>query len=173
MVEEDRSKLMRSHPNRFKRTGCHRTQPIKPVGSKPEGRHSQHCYLRGIIPCDLRPFLHFSPNGGRSLTGGCSSPVCNTACCIWNGQVENGALSRFNHTAVLTHDPLKIRFGPSSSTTRPKWLVFDFDHIALRPQKRGCLLRIGGEDERVKARPRIPLEKDRRDRGPPTEQWNC
>ena len=29
----------------------------------------------------------------------------------------------------------------------------------------------GGADERVKARPRIPLEKDQRDRGPPPEQW--
>ena len=28
-------------------------------------------------------------------------------------------------------------------------------------------------DERVKARPRIPPEKDRRDRGPPPEQWKC
>ena len=26
---------------------------------------------------------------------------------------------------------------------------------------------------RVKARPRIPPEKDRRDRGPPPEQWKC
>ena len=32
---------------------------------------------------------------------------------------------------------------------------------------------VGGEDERVKARPRIPPEKDRRDRGPPPEQWKC
>ena len=55
------------------------------------------------------------------------------------------------------------------------------DQFALRPQKRGGLLRTGtgcggggaGEDERVKARPRIPLEKDRRDRGPPPEQWRC
>ena len=34
----------------------------------------------------------------------------------------------------------------------------------------------GGEgrgDERVKARPRMPPEKDRRDRGPPPEQWKC
>ena len=31
----------------------------------------------------------------------------------------------------------------------------------------------GGEDERMKARPRIPPEKDRRDRGPPPEQWKC
>ena len=48
------------------------------------------------------------------------------------------------------------------------------DHFALRPQKRGGLLGTGtgGEgDERVKARPRIPPEKDRRDRGPPPEQW--
>ena len=54
----------------------------------------------------------------------------------------------------------------------------DLDHVALRPQKRGCLLGtgtgVGGvgrgwgwEDERVKARPRIPPEKDRGDRGPP------
>ena len=32
----------------------------------------------------------------------------------------------------------------------------------------------GGEDDkRMKARPRILLEKDRRDRGPPPEQWKC
>ena len=32
----------------------------------------------------------------------------------------------------------------------------------------------GEGDERVKAaRPRIPPEKDRRDRGPPPEQWKC
>ena len=31
----------------------------------------------------------------------------------------------------------------------------------------------GGGDERVKARPRIPPEKDRRHRGPPSEQWKC
>ena len=49
-------------------------------------------------------------------------------------------------------------------------------HFALRPRKRGVLLGTGtgGEgDERVKARPRIPPEKDRRDRGPPPEQWQC
>ena len=47
------------------------------------------------------------------------------------------------------------------------------DHFALRPQKRGCLLGMGtGErgGERMKARPRIPPEKDRRDRGQPPEQ---
>ena len=31
----------------------------------------------------------------------------------------------------------------------------------------------GAGDERVNARPRIPPEKDRRDRGPPPEQWKC
>ena len=31
----------------------------------------------------------------------------------------------------------------------------------------------GGGDERVKARPQIPPEKYRRDRGPPPEQWKC
>ena len=30
-----------------------------------------------------------------------------------------------------------------------------------------------GEDERVKARPRIPPKRDWRDRGPPPEQWKC
>ena len=52
----------------------------------------------------------------------------------------------------------------------------DLGHVAVRPQKRGCLLGTGTEGEegeRVKARPRIPPEKDRRDRGPPPEQWKC
>ena len=56
-------------------------------------------------------------------------------------------------------------------------LRLDLDHIALRPQKLGCLYRDGDreeeEGERVKARPRMPPEKDRRDRGPPPEQWKC
>ena len=54
------------------------------------------------------------------------------------------------------------------------------DHFALRPQNRGGLLGTGTAgrggregDERVKARPRIPPEKDRRDRGPPPQQWKC
>ena len=49
-------------------------------------------------------------------------------------------------------------------------------HFALRPQKRDGLLGTGTEwegDERVKAQPRKPPEKDRRDRGPPPEQWKC
>ena len=47
-------------------------------------------------------------------------------------------------------------------------MMIMIDHFALRPQERGCLLGTGTEwegDERVKARPRIPPERDRRDRG--------
>ena len=47
--------------------------------------------------------------------------------------------------------------------------------VALRPRRRDGLLGTGTEwerDDRVKARPRKPPEKDRRDRGPP-EQWKC
>ena len=54
------------------------------------------------------------------------------------------------------------------------------DHFGLCPQKQGCFLGTGTggggggrEDERLKARPRISPEKDRRDRGPPPEQWKC
>ena len=49
------------------------------------------------------------------------------------------------------------------TSTEARWLIRDGD--------------VGGGgrggDERVKARPRIPPEKDRRDRGPPPEQWQC
>ena len=55
--------------------------------------------------------------------------------------------------------------------------VFIFFFIAaLRPRKRDGLLATGTEwerDDRVKARPRKPPEKDRRDRGPPPEQCKC
>ena len=46
----------------------------------------------------------------------------------------------------------------------------------LRPRRRDGLLGTGTEwegDDRVKARPRKPSEKDRRDRGPPLAQWKC
>ena len=54
--------------------------------------------------------------------------------------------------------------------------VFLCFYVALRPRKRDGLLGTGTEwegDERVKARPRKPPEKDRRDRGPPPEEWQC
>ena len=71
--------------------------------------------------------------------------------------------------AVLTHDPLKIRFGPSSSTTRPKWLVFDFDHIALRPTEARLLIKDwgGGREsegstaDTARKRPERPWTADR------------
>ena len=47
---------------------------------------------------------------------------------------------------------------------------------ALRPRRRDGLLGTGTEwegDDRLKARPRKPPEKDQRDRGPPPEQWKC
>ena len=48
--------------------------------------------------------------------------------------------------------------------------------VALRPRRRDGLLGTGTEwegDDSVKARPRKAPEKDRRDRGPPPEQWKC
>ena len=48
------------------------------------------------------------------------------------------------------------------TSTEARWLIRDGD--------RGRGWR---GDERVKARLRIPPEKDRRDRGPPAEQWKC
>ena len=54
--------------------------------------------------------------------------------------------------------------------------VFLFFHASLRPRRRDDLLGTGTQwegDERVKARPRKQSEKDRRDRGPPPEQWKC
>ena len=50
------------------------------------------------------------------------------------------------------------------TSTEARWLIRDGD---------GGWGGGGEEDERVKARPRIPPEKDRRDRGPPPEQWKC
>ena len=51
-----------------------------------------------------------------------------------------------------------------------------FFRVALRPRRRDGLLGTGTEwkgDDRVKARPRKPSEKDRRDRGSPPEQLKC
>ena len=47
------------------------------------------------------------------------------------------------------------------TSTEARWLIRDRDKVGE------------GGDERVKARPRIPPEKDRRDRGPQPEQWKC
>ena len=64
-----------------------------------------------------------------------------------------------------------ISTGSPQSTVLSPILCF---HVALRPRRQNGLLGAGTEwegDDRVKARPRKPPEKDRRDRGPPPEQW--
>ena len=63
-----------------------------------------YCYLWVTFPCDLRPFIHFSPNSRWSLAGRSSSSIWNTSCCIWKGQVETDALSCFSRMALLTHN---------------------------------------------------------------------
>ena len=40
------------------------------------------------------------PNGGRPLVGGSCSSVRNLVCCIWNGQLETDALSRYIRTTM-------------------------------------------------------------------------
>ena len=73
----------------------------------------------------------------------------------------------FSWTHFELHKEVMVRTGMSDPVRV---------HFALRPQKRDGLLGTGkgGEgDERVKTRPQIPPEKDRRDRGPPPEQWKC
>ena len=67
-------------------------------------RIQPYYYLRVTSPCDLRPFIHFSPNSRWSLAGRSSSSIWNIACCIWKGQVETDAPSGFNRTALLTHN---------------------------------------------------------------------
>ena len=59
-------------------------------------------------------------------------------------------------------------YGPFCFTsTEARWLIRDGDGDGVVGGGGG------GRDETVKARPRIPPGKDRRDRGPPPEQWKC
>ena len=51
------------------------------------------------------------------------SPVRNVARRSRNRQVETDALSCFNRTAMLTHDPVEIGFGRPSSAMLPKRVV--------------------------------------------------
>ena len=47
---------------------CHTHDPAETDGfEQGEGRRLQPRYSRVIIPCDLGPFAHFSPNGGRLI----------------------------------------------------------------------------------------------------------
>ena len=97
-------------------------------------------------------------------------PLCHTALCPSDRLWPTGLGPHPPTAASCRHTRME------QSKTAP----MDRDHFALRPQKRGGLLGTwpgvgvgGGGDQREKARPRIPPEKDRRDRGPPPEQWRC
>ena len=56
-----------------------------------------------------------------------------------------------------------------TGVSRPYCFTATEARLLIRDEGGGA----GEVDERVKARPRIPPEKDRRDRGPPPEQWKC
>ena len=98
--------------------------------------------------------------------------------CVWTQPLPSWPAVRFNAplwilvalfriiTTIFAH---RITVYPDKNFTTdpPGWE--GLDHTALRPQKRDEDR--GEEGERVKARPRIPPEKDRRDRGSPTELW--
>ena len=80
--------------------------PATPNTAQTEGKVDVFNLAAGELPslvCDLRPFCHFGPNGGRSLAGGCGSSVRNVVTCIWTGRVETVVLGRFNGMATFTH----------------------------------------------------------------------
>ena len=107
-------------PARLKCTGCHTIQAKLDGLKKREGWHIQPCRYSSYLPLWPLAFppLHFKR---RALIGWpVQLTVWNIACCIWNGQVETGALSRFNRTVMLIHAPFGIRFLRPSSTIRPK-----------------------------------------------------
>ena len=104
--------------------------------------------------------LHFSKEVGRQQRRGRRKPLSAGA-------------------GVLFQEPVGVescvRWGGGVKNNRNEVKSFFF-HVALRPRRRDGLLGTGTEwegDDRVKARPRKPPEKDRRDRGPPPEQWKC
>ena len=53
--------------------------------------------------------------GAHWLADAATRLYWNIVCCIWNGQPETDALSCFNRTAKLSHDPFQIRFARFSS----------------------------------------------------------
>ena len=73
----------------------------------------------------------------------------------------------FKHLPPPPHrPPHPPALGPFCFTsTEARWLIMDGDG--------GGGVGWGGGDKRAKARAWIPHEKDRRDRGPPPEQWKC
>ena len=68
------------------------------------------CSLAGGAVC---------PNGECSLAGGCGSLFGIQHGVYWNERDENDAVSRYNRTARLTHDPLEIRFGDQVQLNGP------------------------------------------------------
>ena len=114
-VVKDCSNLTQLNPSP-KHTGCHtndntaKTDRLKQEG----GQHFQpYRYSSGTVPCDLRPFYHFSSNSRRSFPGGYSASIWNMACCIWNRQVETDAATQYNQNW-----PVKAR-GRSAFSTLP------------------------------------------------------
>ena len=92
---------------------------------------------------NFRPVLHFTPNGRRSLAGTCSSSVWNRSCCTWNGEVESDAVSRFNHTAVLTYDPCVISSdSPPQPHSRAESCVKALTEVIFCPTACSCNLRL-------------------------------
>ena len=122
---EDCSNLLWSDPYWLPHVRYRRT-----YGLQGEGRLVQpYSCSTVIIPCEFGPFLHFSPNGRRSVAGGCSSSVWNVTCC--------------SCTAVLTHDPFEIRF------RSPPQLCGCADTRSIWDQVRTVLLNYTSETARV------------------------
>ena len=94
-------------------------------------------------------------------------PVCEMTCMITD------VVLTVNYAPVYS----RVWFPDRLLKCRVRYTVFlSRFHVALRPRRRDGLLGTGTEwegDDRVKARPRKPSEKDRRDRGPPPKQWKC
>ena len=99
-----------------------------------------------------------------------------TAFCAWNDETvtdsdkAEGGTCEHDHSkdeyaeSVLDNTPFSYAVADNTrpfcfTSTEARWLIRDGDR--------------GIGDDRVKDRPRIPPEKDRRDRGPPPEQWKC
>ena len=78
---------------------------------------------------------------------------------MFSGLTETGCLTE---TGYHKYDFLRV-------ANKTMLLYVHRNKVAYQGRGRG----VGVESERVKARPRTPPDKDRKDRGPPPEQWNC
>ena len=67
MFQEDRSNLMRSNPFFLNVLLPHDTAATNGLKQGERPRTQPCSYTRVTIPRDLRPFLHFSTNGGHSV----------------------------------------------------------------------------------------------------------